>query len=321
MNPKISIITPVFNASEYLEISINSVLSQSLDTIELILINDGSTDNSLDICKSYELNDSRVTVIDQINKGVASARQSGLRVARGEYIIHLDSDDYFFEDALEKLYNEAVTTNSDIVIGSYMITDSESGNSELCRLPIKNIDAKQLVNEMISGEIHGALWNKLIKRELYNGIYFDEGLDFMEDVLILTKILLINKPKTILFKDIPVVSYNQIPGSYTNSYSKEYLDKGVSIVKKIESIINEYNPTNESKYINNLKVRVLLLYSLYLTDLDLNLSNVFPELTTKDLWISNIRLRQKILLQSDLMGLSSIKQAYVFIKNIKRKML
>ena len=97
---KISIIIPIFNASQYLRECIESVLSQSFRDFELILINDGSTDDSLTICKNYEKLDARITVISEANGGVSKARNRGLNVVKGKWIVFVDADDYFLDDAL-----------------------------------------------------------------------------------------------------------------------------------------------------------------------------------------------------------------------------
>jgi len=113
---QISIVVPIYNTARYLRECIESIINQSFTNIEIILVNDGSTDNSLDICYEYKERDSRVIVINQKNSGVAVARNAGLKIATGEYIIFLDSDDIFSNNLLEKLYNQAEKTNADITI-------------------------------------------------------------------------------------------------------------------------------------------------------------------------------------------------------------
>lgn len=110
MNPKISIIVPVYNTEQYLRECLDSVLSQTLQEIEVICINDGSPDNSIGILREYEAKDYRVTVIDKKNEGVAKARNDGMALAKGEFIAFMDSDDYYPSgEVLEKLYNNAVS--------------------------------------------------------------------------------------------------------------------------------------------------------------------------------------------------------------------
>ncbi|EOU2074247.1 glycosyltransferase, partial [Clostridium perfringens] len=106
MSIKVSVIVPIYNSGEYLDECLNSIIKQSLKEIEIILINDGSKDNSFNICKKFKNEDDRIILIDQENSGVAVSRNKGVRISKGEYIIFVDSDDYLEEKMIEKLYNE-----------------------------------------------------------------------------------------------------------------------------------------------------------------------------------------------------------------------
>lgn len=117
---KISIIVPVYNVDYYLEKSINSILGQSFRDFELILVNDGSTDSSLEICQKYQKKDNRIILIDKLNEGIEITRRVGMSYAKGDYITYLDCDDWFCEDALKKMYEAAITTDSEIVVGSFI---------------------------------------------------------------------------------------------------------------------------------------------------------------------------------------------------------
>ena len=112
----ISVVVPVYNVEDYLRQCMDSVVDQTFENIEIICINDGSTDSSLEILKEYERTDSRIRIITQKNQGLGAARNNGLKLAKGKYICFLDSDDYLELDALEKLYNNAVSNQSDAVL-------------------------------------------------------------------------------------------------------------------------------------------------------------------------------------------------------------
>ena len=120
VEPKVSIIIPVYNVENYLEECLDSVINQTFSDLEIICIDDGSTDNTLNILKSYENIDSRIKVISQENKGVGSARNAGIEVATGKYIYFIDSDDYIYLDAIEEMYEQAERNSSDIVVISRM---------------------------------------------------------------------------------------------------------------------------------------------------------------------------------------------------------
>ena len=113
---KISVVIPVYNTQNYLNECIDSVLNQSFKDFEIICINDGSTDNSLSILSDYEVSDERIKVISQQNRGLGASRNEGLKLAQGEYVLFLDSDDYLTPDALEKLYNQAYANDLDLIL-------------------------------------------------------------------------------------------------------------------------------------------------------------------------------------------------------------
>ena len=117
----ISIIIPVYNVEDYLRACINSALKQSFDDIEIIIIDDGSTDSTGAIIDEYAFSDSRIKVIHKKNEGVSIARKRGLEQANGKYILYLDGDDYLEPDAIERLYNRASETEADWVVGDYYI--------------------------------------------------------------------------------------------------------------------------------------------------------------------------------------------------------
>ena len=115
MIPKVSLIIPVYNAEKYLQECLDSAINQTLENIEIIIVNDGSTDNSLTICKRYSQKDSRIKLISQKNSGVAVARNIALQTATGEYIAFMDSDDYIDKNMLFDMYTKAKRDNADIV--------------------------------------------------------------------------------------------------------------------------------------------------------------------------------------------------------------
>ena len=114
--PKVSIIVPVYNAEEFLEDCIKSIIYQSLEDIEVICINDGSSDNSLGILNNFQEKDNRIKIFSQENSGPAAARNLGLEKSSGEYILFVDGDDWIEPDMCEKLYEHAIHNNSDLIL-------------------------------------------------------------------------------------------------------------------------------------------------------------------------------------------------------------
>lgn len=150
-NIKVSVIVPVYNTSDYLKDCLNSVTGQSLKNIEIICVNDGSTDKSAEILKEYAENDSRIKVITQINKGASAARNTGLNVAAGEYIAFIDSDDKIDSDAYETSYQKAKEKSADILM---------FGEKSF------SVKAETYLDGFNSLDTPGAmmLWNKIYKR-------------------------------------------------------------------------------------------------------------------------------------------------------------
>ena len=124
MTVKVSIIVPVYNPGKFIYQCIDSLLNQTLKECEFIFVNDGSTDNSLSILKSYQEKDTRIKIIDQTNSGSSIAKNNGIKVATGEYIGFSDSDDYFEIDALETLYNYSKNNNLEIITSNYFNSSS-----------------------------------------------------------------------------------------------------------------------------------------------------------------------------------------------------
>ena len=127
VNAKVSIIIPVYNMEKYLDQCLNSVINQTLYDVEIILLNDGSTDSSYDICKSYSHIDNRIKLYSHENKGLGETRNSGIDVATGDYLFFVDSDDYLSADYVESLYKKALEADADIVQGESRMFFEDSG--------------------------------------------------------------------------------------------------------------------------------------------------------------------------------------------------
>ena len=181
-SPKISIIVPVYNVEKYLPRCIDSILSQTFKDFELLLIDDGSPDNSGKICDEYAQKDSRVRVFHKPNGGVSSARNLGLDNAQGEWITFIDSDDYIGDDFLEIPDN----TLEDLLIQNYkLIIDGELFLKSFEKKVILDSGMKDLVNENIAKRIYRVPWAKFFKKSIIdnNNIRFADGVKIGEDTL------------------------------------------------------------------------------------------------------------------------------------------
>lgn len=174
---KISIIIPVYNSEKYLRRCLNSVLGQTYANIEIILINDGSTDESLLICQEYAKNDARISVINQENKGPAAARNAGIKRATGTYIGFVDADDFIEPVMYEKMMAVAENTNTDLVVTNFKVYDAGNLNSRIVRntLPYNKVLSQKEIKEFFIAPYFGGYLG--ILPSLCNKIY---KLDFIK---------------------------------------------------------------------------------------------------------------------------------------------
>lgn len=183
MDVKVSVIIPVYNVEPYLRECVESILNQTLKEIELICVDDGSTDGSLGILREYEAKDSRVTVLTQQNRGGGAARNKGLAIAKGAYLSLLDSDDFFAPDMLEKAYRVCEERKAQICV--YQVLRYEDGTGKTWwdknAFKVENIPEKEVFSyrdmpDCILNTFQNWAWNKLISRELVekNQIRFQE---------------------------------------------------------------------------------------------------------------------------------------------------
>lgn len=209
---KISIIMPVFNASRYLNKALDSVIHQTLQSWELIAIDDGSTDASGAILDEYAKNDSRISVVHQSNQGVAKTRHLGVSLAQGDYCIHIDSDDWVEPDYLSSLLQKAEETTSDMVWCDCFI-DEDS----IWRMPCAE-DTDTMIRDIIQQKYWGSLCNRLIKTEICQNqnIRFPD-CTMWEDMAFLVQNLLLCK--RIVYLPRPLYHYRMNLDSLTHTQS------------------------------------------------------------------------------------------------------
>lgn len=208
---KISIIVPVYNNEKYLERCILSLINQTYRNLEIILINDGSTDNSKIICEKYLKRDKRIVLINQKNSGVSAARNKGIEVATGEWIGFVDSDDWVKTDMYESLYRAAIDNNADISICGYIRTKKVCEVNEDNNNIIVLDDKLALVYLIEDKEKYAtAVWNKLYKKNILENIIFNMNIKYGEDLLFNFNILINNKKNVVFNKDIKYYYFSNI---------------------------------------------------------------------------------------------------------------
>lgn len=173
---KVSIILPVYNVSRYLDECVCSILKQTYQNIEIIFVDDGSTDDSGRILDEYQKKDKRIQVIHKANGGVSSAKNAGLKIATGDYITFIDPDDYVMEDYVAYLLDLAICNNADISLSKMMFDNYNMKQSTRNETYIFSSD--QALIDILSYNINVAVWNKMYKSSLIN----DYNIQFYEDI-------------------------------------------------------------------------------------------------------------------------------------------
>lgn len=212
-SPLISVIIPVYNAGASLEKCIESVQTQSYCNIEIIIINDGSTDNSRAIAERYAMADSRITIINKSNEGLVLARKSGIDVAHGKYIQYLDSDDSLCDKALENLLNRAEETNADVVVAPFYICTENKVDKSLF-FDFTYLSGIDILKAMLTWKMHWCVWSKFHLRSLYEYEIDRPNISLGEDVILSTQLLFYAKKVVSIDKEI--VNYNYTPSSMSH---------------------------------------------------------------------------------------------------------
>ena len=301
-NQMVSIIVPIYNAEHYLNDCLLSIRSQTYIDIEVILIDDGSTDSSTDIAKSFCEKDDRFKLITQVNSGVAAAREKGLRAAQGEFIIHTDSDDLMAKRSIEYLYKSITDNESDIAVGAYTIINNCSN-----KLITHSIDDNySFICNILTGEYHSSLCNKLIRTRLCKGITFDKNLNYMEDKLFLAKILKKDGLKISVTNE-NVYYYRQVISSYTNNITNESVSSSVNVTNQVCIIYQDIYSDSLIAHIKN-KNKVVVLLNSKLTQ-----RNTFPESIKYLLDDNRIPLKHKFIIYSDLLHMNFLISFYKFL--------
>ena len=192
MQDKVSILIPAYNAEGFLKRCIDSVLNQTYRDFEVIIVNDGSSDDTQAVCENYSSKDARVSLINQENQGVAAARNRALDSATGDFILFVDADDWIESDMLEKMLNAVnFKEQSDIAFCRHDFANSSQEvdrSGDTLQIEIWDQERQQL-EFMKHDRMTGMLWNKLIRKSLFDGIRFDSTVGYGEDAQVLWKVL------------------------------------------------------------------------------------------------------------------------------------
>ena len=270
----VSIVVPVFNTSLYLNQCIESILSQSYTNFELFLVDDGSTDSSLDICKLYENIDKRITVIAKKNEGLAKAREIGLMASKGNFFVTIDSDDFVEKDYLEKLLVSLKTNNTDIALCAKKVVFKQ--NNAIVNIPKNASKVIRVTDEMLNRDYSSICrvyqmsdsWNKMYKMSFLkdSNAHFDMPREFNGTDLLFNYLLVLACP-SISCVDEPLYNYRIVETSRVRKKNKHLeiafgyiLDRIVQQLRIREKPQEQYIQAYSS-YISMIKYASLDLYN------------------------------------------------------------
>lgn len=225
--PVVSIIVPVYNVEKYLEKCIESILAQTYEQLEVILVDDGSPDRCGEICEQYAKKDSRITVLHQKNRGLSAARNAGIMQASGEYLLFVDSDDYIVAELAEKTVRMAESVKADIVIFDYVAVEEETGREDRSRFKLEKNEVFSLKEQPKALLVPPSAWNKLYRRELFlkTCMRYPEGRHY-EDLGTTPKLFL--RAERIVYLDSdPLYYYILRNGSimHSKNFEKNFRDR------------------------------------------------------------------------------------------------
>lgn len=294
---KVSIIIPAYNMEKYIARCLESVVSQDYDNIEAIVVNDGSTDRTLEICREYEQRDKRILVLTKQNGGVAEATNLGLDNQTGDYIMFLDSDDYLPAGSVRRMVREIQRSKADIV-QSGVVTENEEG-----RVLVKEQFVEQEINgtnnimrmHFVEHIVEGNLAQKIFKTQLFMRVRLPKGRN-LADVTTMLDIL----PKCTVYKIIPDICYIAVKREnsvsmtkindkgfndliyYINTFSRFEKDEYASYAQyaKIKALMMCYSRVYQSSFITNKADKKKLIYDLFKSEyIVIKKKYVFKEMT------------------------------------------
>lgn len=246
---KISIIVPVYNVSKYIRKCLDTIINQTYTNLEIILIDDGSTDDSGNICDEYAKRDKRIKVIHKENEGLSIARNTGIKNATGKYIGFIDSDDWIDLDMYNRLYNNLKNENAEISCCNRLLVYSNKQKEYGTSSYYEVMNSERAIELMCTyGYIGVSVYTKLFEKKLFDGIEFPNGKK-SEDVFIIYKLL--DKASVIVYDATPLYYYRQREGSITSAknINLDIIDASKEMMDFVEKKYPDIKSVVENNYV------------------------------------------------------------------------
>lgn len=311
--PKISIIIPVYNTGIYLKKCLDSIINQTFQDFEVIIINDGSSDNSMDILNEYSLRYDKFKIYSQDNSGVAITRNFALSLIKGEYIIFIDSDDFVEANFLDTLYNEAIDKKCDIVMCSYY-RYFENINLSLPIIYKKRkgiFTSDEILKALIPDNlIHSYLWNKLWRKEIFDNFQFPD-MKF-EDLAIMC--ILLHRGNKISIINDKLYYYRirstSIVRNYSVSTQNDYI-KAFGLIRLFLDDINSYDRYKFYFKLLAIKVSIVMFFAnIFLLKEYKNFKLMFKNIKNSFSFISKCKLDNINFTKEELLSYSILEFPY-----------
>lgn len=304
---RITVIIPVYNIEKYLQQCVESVLNQTFSDLEIILVNDGSTDSSAEICDAISQKDQRIIVIHQKNAGVSAARNAGIRKASGDYLTFVDSDDWIEKEMYKTMLETAQANDApDVVMCDFMTVSGQEKIKIGSQLRTGTYHKKEIIKEiyptLLVTEDFGRIpivstWNCLFRTELIKkyALFFDEELRYSEDYLFMAAVMT-NTESYYYLKDFYFYNYRQIEDSRSKKYQPVWWETLLSLNRKLVELLQHSTEYNFER-----QLKLQLIHSLLFVSGSIVSNGAIPR-------------KEKIELHQKLFGDAAVKKAF---KNIQ----
>lgn len=273
--PDVSLIIPVYNVEKYLRKALSSVEKQTFKNLEVIIVNDGSTDNSIDIINEFVERNENFIVINQVNKGLSEARNKGINVSRGKYIAFMDSDDYIESNFLEILYQNAVKYDADIVCCNFNLYYPEKDMRvymPINALPGIYTGSEALKKLILDISVHHFAWNKIYRRSLFTEKDIRFYSMYFEDISTMPRLFYYAEKVVILNKALYNYTKREtsILGNITNEKINDFI-VALGVIRNFLENKREYNKYKNYIWIYAQKTKVVCYY--YILQMHMKASN------------------------------------------------
>ena len=316
-SPKISLLVAAYNIEDYIAKCLNSLVQQTLKDIEIIVVNDGSTDTTLDRIKEWANKDERIKIIDQENQGLSNVRKIGFQVAQGKYVQYVDGDDWLVLNACEKLYNQAEKEQADVVVFHYQEVYSNEEKQNCCGYHKERLAPYTFIS-FVKGGLFCSVWTKLIRRQFLVDcdFQFPQNITYGEDEAF-SALLFLQQPNIAFINDYLYCYYRRTDSAFYNL--KGYVDDSELIFALIKQALNMMNAEQILiEYANFYVVTYLLiLYGKAIVNEDKQITKkIHQEILKKNIVVAKSIYNEILIQQIKWQLYNRFPRLYLIIKKL-----